>query len=359
LDKNRSNIPGRLQPIVFTGLKLLLTIVLSFIALEASLRIFHHFNPSFVFYDRSYNRFRGKPHSHDYTFKLNSLGFKDLEYSQEKPDDVFRIISIGDSFVYGVVPYEYNFLTILDTKLNETGSFEVINMGIPGIGPREYLSVCANEGIKFDPDLVLVCFFIGNDIIEGYETREKTVDKLSYTVAFTKFLYNLKKFYTGKIIHGSTVYNDENPTFTTEKYISIEKQRSVIFLKENHKYLDQVLSENIHYLKKINTLCRHSGCRMCVVIIPDEIQLNPVLQTDTIQAMNRSEIEFDFHKPTAALMKMLSDEAIPALDLLPYFASDIVTENLFKPRDSHWNIAGNAFAAEILFTELKKQTLLQ
>ena len=48
---------------------------------------------------------------------------------------------------------------------------ELINMGIPGIGPRNYLSLLVQEGFALDPDRVLVTFFIGNDF--DFEAPEK------------------------------------------------------------------------------------------------------------------------------------------------------------------------------------------
>jgi len=52
---------------------LLISLALS----EAVLRVYDYFQPMFIFYDPSYNRFRLRPHSLDWGFKLNSGGFKD------------------------------------------------------------------------------------------------------------------------------------------------------------------------------------------------------------------------------------------------------------------------------------------
>ena len=71
--------------------------IVSFFAAEIALRIYDRFNPSFVFYSASYNRFRGKPFAHDWNFKLNSLGFRDKEFSVKK-ENVYRILGIGIPF---------------------------------------------------------------------------------------------------------------------------------------------------------------------------------------------------------------------------------------------------------------------
>ena len=110
--------------------------LISFVLGEISLRIYHHFNRSFIFYSNSYNRYRGKPYGDDWDFKLNSRGFKDKEFTKKKKN-IYRIIGIGDSIAFGVVPYKYNYLTLLESHLqinNVDG--EVLNMGIPSIGIR-------------------------------------------------------------------------------------------------------------------------------------------------------------------------------------------------------------------------------
>src|SRR5436309_13471021 len=137
---------------------------ITFVLAEITLRVYNHFNPIFIFYDRSYNRFRGKPGAPDYDFYLNSRGFKDVEFKPQKEANTYRILALGDSFAFGVVPYQHNYLTLLKQQLNSSDRhIEVLNMGIPGIGPQHYLALFVNEGLQLQPDMVLVSFFIGND----------------------------------------------------------------------------------------------------------------------------------------------------------------------------------------------------
>ena len=42
------------------------------------------------------------------------------------------------------------------------------------------------------------------------------------------------------------------------------------------------------------------------------------------------------------------EEAIPFLDLLPAFVEAGQRTRLYKPRDTHWNLAGNRLAAEVI-----------
>jgi len=93
------------------------TALISLISLgltEIAFRVDNKINPSFIFYERSYNRFRGKHKALDYDLTLNSKGFKDVEFNHRKAPGIYRILGIGDSFAYGVVPYQYNYYTRLE-----------------------------------------------------------------------------------------------------------------------------------------------------------------------------------------------------------------------------------------------------
>src|SRR5829696_2539212 len=133
--------------------------ILTFTLLEGSLRLYHYIYPSFIFPDNSENRFRNKPFDSNYGFTLNSGGFHDTEFQQDKPPGSIRIVGIGDSFVFSVVPYQHNFLTLLEEKMNATSDrrFDILNMGIPRTSPREYFSVLVKEALPLKPDVALIC----------------------------------------------------------------------------------------------------------------------------------------------------------------------------------------------------------
>ena len=60
----------------------LVIILICAVSAEVSLRIFNTFVPTFIFYDDSYERYRGRSGESDWGFPLNSLGFKDTEWGE-------------------------------------------------------------------------------------------------------------------------------------------------------------------------------------------------------------------------------------------------------------------------------------
>ena len=90
---------------------------------------------------------------------INSDGFRDREYSVEKPEGTCRIIFLGDSALFGSgVDLEDTVPKLLERKLNETldGKFEVLNFGVSGHNLRDEIALLNRKGLKYRPDLVLL-----------------------------------------------------------------------------------------------------------------------------------------------------------------------------------------------------------
>jgi hypothetical protein len=332
--------------LVQSALVLVITLVLA----EVVLRAYNHFSPSFIFYSGSYERFRGKPHSQDWDFRLNAKGFKDVEF-EAKAQDEFRILGLGDSFTYGVVPYRNNYLTLLQGQWEGTGrNVNVLNMGIPSTSPREYLALLVGEGLDLDPDMVLVSFFIGNDF---FETKEKSLLEHSYVASLMRYLVQIRAKVNPKVRHQGA-YCDDCFVFDEERYLKMEFARSSIYRK-HLKILDEKLLEVLHYLGEMKALCDREGLALSIAIIPDEMQVDPALwqQVRNTYYAGVDDKQFDLSRPNRLLKQGLDQLGIDYLDLTPAFMED--GRRLYRPRDSHWNIAGNELAARLIGNHLRSR----
>ena len=114
-----------------------------------------------------------KPNSH-YEWQgipvdINSHGLRGPETTYEKPPGTFRILNLGDSIVMGWgVREENTYGRQLEAALNEENSsvlhFEVINAGVPGWNLENALAYLQAEGLKYEPDLILLGLTLTNDI---------------------------------------------------------------------------------------------------------------------------------------------------------------------------------------------------
>jgi hypothetical protein len=329
----------------------LIIVLITVILGELSLRMYNAVDPLPIFYTDSYNRFRGKPFAPDWSFHLNSKGFKDVEFNPNKLPGTIRILGIGDSFAFGVVPYEYNYLTLLEQHLKQGGhNVELINMGIPGIGPREYLSLLVREGLVLGPDRVLVSFFIGND----FEGQRRSLVSYSYVASLIRYVLARWSKFEGHIIHGDAIYDDDGPKFTDDAYLQIELQRSTVFLRDNGVFAGQ-LAAALSYISEMKRLCDERNIGFTVVLIPDEMQVSTPLQTRVIAESGRNSRSFDFALPNRLLHARFEELNIDYIDLTTEFSAHSLDERLYRRNDSHWNIAGNALAARLIWQYVSSQ----
>lgn len=338
--------------------QMILIVLITFFLGEATLRVYNHFAPSHIFYDDSYNQYRGKPHSDFFGFKLNSMGFLDEEFDSHRKNR-YRILVIGDSFVRGIVPYESNWITLLESQLkrvNPQNPVEVVNMGIARIGPVEYLPLLVREGLPLNPDMVVVGFFTGNDF-PGSKPQKRPLYSYSYIVTLLNYAIKInRKIEPGLIQKGKLVYCDNCPTFDKSAYEKLEGERSFVFVEEN-KYFLKMLNRAVDYLGTMKGICEKKGIKFVVVILPDEIQVN-----ESLQAVIRSKYHpspengrWKIDQPNRMLTERLTSLGIDTLDLYPYFVKESARQNLYKPRDTHWNKAGNQLAADVLQDYIDKK----
>jgi hypothetical protein len=95
----------------------------------------------------------------------NSLGYNDDEFERARRPGIRRIAAIGDSFFVAPVPRPDGVIARVETLLAERGAHaEVYNFGILASDIDDYLFVLEHEALSFQPDLVLVGIYVGNDL---------------------------------------------------------------------------------------------------------------------------------------------------------------------------------------------------
>jgi lysophospholipase L1-like esterase len=329
----------------------LLIALITFALGEVLLRIYDRFHPLPIFYSEFDNRWRGKPFEREYgEFPLNSHGFKDVEFEKQKAPGTYRILGIGDSFAYGVVPYPANYLTLLEERLNAAGrSVEVINMGVPNAGTSDYLAIFVKEGLELNPDMVSVSFFIGNDFVVRRVKRK--LYSYSYLATYIKYAHDVRTKVADQFNPAGGSYDDSVGPFTDNAFLEVEHMRSPQFLRENTEF-ERDFFDAFEPLLRMKEICDRRGIHFTVAIIPDEMQIDSTLQNKVMGAYHLRPEAYDFTLPNKRLQAALKAHHIDYIDLLDGFAAGSARARLYRPNDTHWNIAGNALAAELLSRHL-------
>lgn len=119
----------------------------------------------------------GLPHAERPIYmRVNSAGYRDLERPIEKPPNMVRVAVLGDSYVAGKsLPFEETLPALIERELASCEALagrrpEAFNFGTAGYGTAQELLVLRTRALPYQPDVVVLAFFAGNDLRNN--TRE-------------------------------------------------------------------------------------------------------------------------------------------------------------------------------------------
>lgn len=113
----------------------------------------------------------GRTREFTFSYRHNRMGFRDTEHQIAKPAGTLRILTLGDSFTYGIgAAFDETYPSRLQQVLSErfrSQKIEVINAGIPRYWPEPERLLLQHYGLAYEPDLVTVGF-LPNDVLDTY-----------------------------------------------------------------------------------------------------------------------------------------------------------------------------------------------
>ena len=102
--------------------------------------------------------------------RTNAQGARDRDHALHKPEDVYRIAVLGDSYSEAMqVERDKAYWALLPARLESCGfepgkRIEVMNFGVSGYGTAQQYVMLVSSAIRYAPDLVLLQFTNGNDV---------------------------------------------------------------------------------------------------------------------------------------------------------------------------------------------------
>jgi len=249
--------------------------------------------------------------------KINSKGLREYEYSYETPPHVYKILVLGDSITFGWgVPFGDTYAKLLEKKLNESKDgavYQVINSGVGNYQIKDEVSFLKQEGLKYNPDMVILGYFI-DDAAINRKIRFFNLKRYSYLYAFL-------------LSHWNALHTNFVPRRAYYYYSKL--------YANNSETLNN-LKSNIAELKSI------VGARntpLLVILIPD------------IHALK--------NYPFKGIHKLVANEFgsrnnIRVLDLLPFFDMDVAPQSYWVSReDPHHNSKAHKIIAAAIYPEVK------
>jgi lysophospholipase L1-like esterase len=335
----------------------------------------------------------------DHLVSWNSRGMRDEEHFFAKGEGVFRILILGDSMIEAneVTENESSHQVLEDTLNTQAPPhlrFEVINGSILAWGPAQSLIYFRTEGQLYDPDLVLGVWYPANDLNDIIPNHVTTVGPEGGVHCYAPYFticdgqFDPQPWFAapglspswqpctpqqrvvGSILnwvyHHSYLYQRLAPTFFTiydPPYIPLP----ALWLDQEQQ------DERLNYAYRLTSAiyaqlaaeAAQNGAKTALVIAP----ISQALAYETSQT-RRAEFIAAYpplaaanpRLPNQLFTRLMQDRGLPVLDLhpqmLPYMAGQDETVLHWAQNGSHWNIAGNRLAGELMAQWLLEQGLV-
>jgi hypothetical protein len=281
----------------------------------------------------------------------NSLGFRDREYPVPKPPGSFRILGLGDSFTFGRQAPDEVYLDLLEARLLALGfPVEVINAGVPGYDTAQELAQLHKVGLGLGPDLVLLGFFVTGDLLEnGSDERYEVVDGELTSIRLTRLERFLLRSHLYRLVRSRlTVHAAESSVdaLAPSRYLEVEASRLQACQVSPDRYLRRCWRRTERLLLALRDETRARGIGLLVLLIPDELQVDPQVLESALAAGKGNRADYDPDLPSRRLREFLAGAGVPAVDLLADFRARHPSEPVYRARDTHWSAAGCAIAAD-------------
>jgi hypothetical protein len=278
-----------------------------------------------------------------------SLGFRGGGFRREKTPGKVRVLALGDSMTYGLgVEDDETYSAVLE-KLDPR--LEVVNAGVAGYSTAEELLLLREQGLRLAPDVVLVAF-LWNDLKEAYKgmygrfTLQDGVLRFTPAPSGSPAPPMLKpKRVRHPILSRSYLYRFASDRVKVLRYW-LSPRELALFLSGGE--LEEAWSLVLALLREIAALAQAHGAKFLLVVIPDQVQVEP-----DARVVGLDPAVFGVQERLRAFGQ---SEGVAVLDLLPGLAERYGRdgEKLHHRYDRHWTPVGHRAAAELILAELDR-----
>ncbi|MDP8256505.1 MAG: SGNH/GDSL hydrolase family protein, partial [Candidatus Alcyoniella australis] len=286
--------------------------------------------------------------------QLNSKGLRNPEIDYAKPAGVQRIMFLGDSVAFGSgLPGErYTFAYVTTQMLKQRGytSLEYLNAGVEGYSPWQELIYLRREGLRFDPDCVVLCFVL-NDLVEKFTLRRFGGEREAVQVPplYRRITDRLCAasaiFYFGRQLSARLRLGSD-----VQRGASLLQTESVLKLARGGRSpeFDEAWRITLENVDGIVELCREHKVKLMIALFPYKFQfMDPQGLT----------------QPQQRMLAFAAQRSVPAIDLLGPLQqqaeqNNVTVLDLFWD-DVHPSAAGSFFIAITLAEFITTQGLLE
>ena len=322
----------------------------------------------------------------------NSKGFRDVEHTVENPHRVFRILVLGDSFMEAYsVELNQAFHKRVEQFAGDVGKeIETINLGVGGYGTLQEYLLFRELGVAYAPDLVLLSFYVANDLRNNSLELESLVypgtikvdsrpfldpaHPTAWVITRVNFEDSRQRYMKAKEQRNTIIGKLANQSVLFHLIARMAGYRTIVLKKQNNSlglYGVNYCLEPPEYsrawditrriLAKLKGDIEATGGKLVVFSTPALVDASASYMKEvSLKVENHHDICFEKAPGYNRLKEILNELQINYVDLLPEFRKAMNNgTNLFRRSDRHWNPEGHALAAQIVLSKLVEQKLLE
>ena len=294
----------------------------------------------------------------------NSLGFPDREPAVPKPDGMFRVLVVGDSYVEALqVGLARKMHVVLESRLRDalgTDKVDTVAFGYSGTGQSNQLSFYDRYGADVDADLV-VLLFVYNDfrdnsaalgsIWPGWDPwrpprlfYEPDEDGVTFTQVGIDADWANHRLVSEESMGRQREVMERHPETRAlfgDWLASDAPPDCMFYLDELPPVFKRALASTEHALRLFKERTKNRGEKLLLVITPGVV-------TDVRHCPDDSRYTFDELNQLKRITGIAARLGVPVLDLHSAFAARGDWRDTEFAHDRHWNALGHRWAAEAI-----------
>jgi peptidoglycan/LPS O-acetylase OafA/YrhL len=292
-------------------------------------------------------RTRMKYENYDYYLLTNSLGMASPEISLERDPGEFRIFIVGDAFSMPEgVEYQYSYPYLLEKELQKRlpdKKITVVNGGVTGFGPNEFLAQIKKYADTVKPDLIINQFFV-NEFLEINSELHSRNRGIGFFMIDQKYHYYLSNRQLPEHFRRRM-----RSVFARDMDLIAWKSLLRFYEKDSPLYHDSVLVKIDNYFEEVRSLSAEKGWELLVMFVPGQITVSaPEHMVYFPWHLDLSDTSaFDFERPNLLISSMCREKGIHFLDVTNQMRQHPV-QPLYYPESWHWNAEGHKVVAKVL-----------
>jgi lysophospholipase L1-like esterase len=290
---------------------------------------------------------------------INAQGVRDDEPIGPKAAGERRIVVLGDSLVLSVqVDLAETFGKQLEQRLNARGGpgrWRVINAGVQGYGPVDAWLFFDKVVAAFEPDIVLIVAFVGNDAIEAADTAAALETGVPVKAADPGARRVRRLVRSSVVLQSARVRWDQ---LRSRFAFGTPERPLASYLTDPPPIVAEGLEVSRRAFERTAERAEAIGARTAIVLMPARFQVNDEDYRNLAAIVREAGGELDRQASTRRFAEALAPLGRPMLDLQPVLARQPDPSGVFFQRNVHLTPRGHRVTADALLEFLDSSGLV-